>query len=167
MKIKVQARYFIEEELKEDVVSLKRDAIISIYSNCDKSPIRWNKNVLRLQFDDITDREYNKLPECYILFTKAQAHQILDFAEKLFEHKDDKDAPYQLVVHCDAGISRSGAVGLFLNNYFNSYKEDRYRDLCWFYDKNINIVPNPYVLALLYEAWNERKKYEGKNRICK
>jgi len=53
-----------------------------------------------------------------------------------------------LLVHCDAGISRSGAVATFASNYLNIDFQDEY------------IKPNPYVLRILNNLiWNE--KYQG------
>ena len=52
-------------------------------------------------------------------------------------------------IHCDAGISRSGAVGYILNEYFNKYLIDNKEDYKFFEMNNSQIMPNPLVVRLL------------------
>ena len=63
-------------------------------------------NLLVLYFDDVNEEEANAM-------TPEQAKQIVDFI-----HTDDNRP---IMVHCTAGVSRSGAVGQVLNWYFNRY----------------------------------------------
>jgi predicted protein tyrosine phosphatase len=70
-------------------------------------------------------------------FTKKQAEELFDFIKK---HKDKEVC----IVHCTAGISRSGAVGQFINDYTGS-------DILWFKWQNRHISPNNLVLRLLRE----------------
>lgn len=99
---------------------------------------------LSLHFADITRDEYFKYYEelkrkrCDALFNEEQARQIIEFVNKINKKDDDE----YLVVHCDAGISRSGAVGTFINDYLGlDYKQ--------FKDMNRGIRPNQYILDVL------------------
>lgn len=82
-------------------------------------------------FADITEQ----IDE-FVLFNKIHARKIIDFIDKM---KDEVDT---LVVHCAAGISRSGAVGLFVCRYLG-LDETEFRKI------NSNIAPNMHVLKVL------------------
>ena len=102
-------------------------------------------NVLRLVFADETpDGNYARikkgLNECQ-LFTRQQGEEILNFVERN-KHIET------LFIHCSAGISRSGAVGLVINDY---YGEETYME---FGNSNTNIRPNFYIVALLRRIYN-------------
>jgi predicted protein tyrosine phosphatase len=67
---------------------------------------------------------------------------------RLHCHKDKEKQIF--IVHCGAGISRSGAVATFINDlYGNSYKE--------FFNDNRHIQPNFTILRRLRQEYN--KKY--------
>ena len=90
------------------------------------------KNVLNLTFDDLEKPIKGK--DC-ILFNDDMANEILEFLE------NNKDVS-KCFVHCSAGVSRSGAVGTFVLNFFNwDYKEFR--------KINSVIKPNGLVLRKL------------------
>ena len=145
MKIFVRPRYWVEQatEIKQDFLS--RCSVISIYSSGDCSPILPNlQTVLKLQFDDITKPEPG-----LILFTDEMADRIIHFADFLIENFPKKP----LIVHCDAGVSRSGAVGDVLNDYINT-KLGRDDDKAWFWKEHRHlIIPNYHVRLKLLEAW--------------
>lgn len=86
---------------------------------------------ISLAFDDILPKhqEGNK----YTLFDDKMAKRTLEFLEKIHSDKDES----VLVLHCHAGISRSGAIAYFASQ---KYKID-------FHDPNI--YPNRWVLELL------------------
>jgi predicted protein tyrosine phosphatase len=99
------------------------------------------KNFLSLNFSDITDNQYEKVRVSYprtILFNQEHAKQIVDFIRDIQGKKEDS----VLVAHCQAGISRSGAVGTFVNDYCGLDYSDFLRE-------NPYIMANPYVLRLL------------------
>ena len=103
-------------------------------------------NVLNLEFDDATDEENiervkNGLDEL-ILFNENHAEKIISFIEKN-KHVDT------FFVHCLAGSSRSGAVGVFINDL---YGDENYFE---FLNSNPMIRPNYYILALLRRIYNE------------
>ena len=56
-----------------------------------------------------------------------------------------------LLVHCTAGISRSGAVGEVLNWYFNRYLEDNAEDDADFTYNNRQILPNSIVRRIMLQ----------------
>jgi predicted protein tyrosine phosphatase len=75
------------------------------------------------------------------VFSKKDAARIINFLDKV--QKDNKDST--LVVHCHAGISRSGAVGTFACDYCRlNYNE--------FLKNNPCIHANSHVLRTLREV---------------
>jgi len=112
-------------------------------------------DVEAFEFHDITKARYDRLCKLYPrskknikLFSEDQARDILAYIDR---HKKD-DPGTTLVVHCDAGKSRSGAVGLFACRYLgiNDRKFIRYHP--W-------IDPNPYVYKTLCSVAELIKKY--------
>lgn len=112
-------------------------------------------NVLNLYFDDcsedyITSDLADLVGELVIerAFTKDQAQSVIDFLDKQKECGRDNG-----IIHCQAGISRSGAVASFTANYFNMNK---------FVFKSLNpkIIPNPHVLSTLNGIlWDKHFEY--------
>jgi len=120
-----------EDELADD-----------IYANGPSS--HWFKfthaNVLNLDFDDIAAPEgWKELSKCgqYILFDENMAHQIADFVEA------NKNATVWLV-HCSAGVSRSGAVSKWLKDWLEHRHGIKANNVDGRY-----AYPNPYVLMIL------------------
>lgn len=95
---------------------------------------------LPLWFLDIIPRQDDHRLDDYLM-TEEQAKQIVDFIE------ETKDMP--LVVHCTAGISRSGAVGAYAS--IARGEEDEF----WKAHERY-IHPNVHVLSLL-----KRHLYQG------
>jgi predicted protein tyrosine phosphatase len=105
------------------------------------------ENVLVLYFDDVTEDT-----PCHIFntgetimtkaFTEEQGKTLLNFIEV------NKDKAY-CFVHCAAGISRSGAVATFINDYF----EGDYQE---FKSMNPHILPNVTVLAVMNKLLREK-----------
>lgn len=73
------------------------------------------------------------------LFSPKMANQVWDFIETV-------PAPEILLIHCEAGISRSAAVGAaiakVIGQDFDAYFEKYY--------------PNPLVYRVMLEEWNRR-----------
>jgi predicted protein tyrosine phosphatase len=89
--------------------------IISI-TNPGTAParVRMNDNtlqVLRLEFEDMEDNPNYRTTVDIKLFNRRQAQQI----KRLVENVD----PEMVVVHCEAGISRSAAVAAALSKHYN------------------------------------------------
>ena len=98
-------------------------------------------NLLVLYFDDVNEGEANAM-------TPEQAKQIVDFV-----HSDDDRS---LIIHCTAGVSRSGAVGDVLNWYFNRYITDNRPDYHLNESMNRKIIPNSHVRRLLLAELQNR-----------
>lgn len=124
----------IIESVERPLLNPQRELILS-QLNC--------KAILKLIFSDIKP-SYNHKDE--ILFNKNHAKQIISFVNNLKEIDT-------LVIHCHAGVSRSGAVGVFLAKYLNVDYER-------FKKENKNIFPNEYILDLLMEESNSKFEIE-------
>jgi predicted protein tyrosine phosphatase len=150
---------------KETISSLSW-ALISIYSTPKEQLITEDqmglikemncKNVLNLCVADATANNFErvkymnpgKVKDGMRLFDESDAHKILDFVKIV------NDEPIgRLVVHCDAGISRSGGVGIFLCRYLG-LDEKEFRKI------NRNILPNNYIYDMLSNISGLNKDYE-------
>ena len=65
------------------------------------------------------------------------------------------DGKFPLLVHCTAGISRSGAVGEVLNWYFNRYLENNTADNEDFEQNNRKIQTNTIVRRTMLKVLEE------------
>ena len=111
------------------------------------------ENLLILYFDDVDAGFPNAM-------TPEQAREIVNFIRL----EDNRP----IIVHCTAGISRSGAVGEVLNWYFNRYLEDnppvyRLNEIM-----NRDIVPNSHVRRLLLaELQRNHEKLREKVKVVR
>ena len=156
MKIRVLPRIFFEKVkgTPTEVELLEKSKIISINSSWswDDTPpfsesFLKHPHLLTLTFDDICNEP--ETPEDQgnaILFNEDMAHAIIRFV-------DDRELP--LLVHCTAGISRSGAVGEVLNWYFNRYQEHNAADDEDFVQNNRQIQPNTIVRRIMLKVLQE------------
>jgi len=156
MKIRVLPRAFFEKikGTPDEITLLDSSKIISINSSWgwDSDPpfspeLRGHKNLLVMNFDDIANEP--ETPEDLgqaVMFSPEMAEQIIRFV-------DDGGMP--LLVHCAAGISRSGAVGEVLNWYFNRYLTDSKTDYDDFIQNNRQILPNPIVRRIMMKVLAE------------
>jgi predicted protein tyrosine phosphatase len=123
---------FSIKDLKEDCI------IISINDTFEETTIHENKHIIdikRLYFDDIEE----DIPT-YLFFSMNQALEIKDFVDRY------KDKVNHIVVHCTAGISRSGAIGCVLARYLNG--NDDYLLLTGRY------IPNKHVYKTMSKVLN-------------
>jgi predicted protein tyrosine phosphatase len=115
--------------------------------------------LLTLTFDDICNEP--ETPEDLgnaVLFNENMAQQIMRFVD---------DGKLPLLVHCTAGISRSGAVGEVLNWYFNRFEADD-SDYRKFEIMHPDIVPNPHVRRLLLaELQRNHEKLRKKVKVVR
>lgn len=156
--IKVLSRFLFWSMLKKEgitdsnVESQDNTYFISINStegNDNEPYFKDNHpNVLTLYFDDCN--EYKKYPiigspdKFYeqIPMSEEQALEVINFVEKMNENSN-------VYVHCTAGISRSGAVGAFISDYFGrTWKKFKF--------DNPSVIPNSHISSLL------KKMYYGK-----
>lgn len=98
-------------------------------------------NILKLQFDDAIEDPDHTL----VLFDEQFAGKIVDFIRNI-------DTERLLFINCWAGISRSGAVGEVLNDYFNKYLEHNELDNEYFRRLNRQVQGNPLVRSVLREV---------------
>lgn len=101
----------------------------------------WNP-FLALQFSDINKgQEHTVLHP--VLFNETHAKRIINF---IWNH------PYlDLVIHCDAGMSRSVAVGMFAEKYFDYELK--------LHDIKTTLFHNSHVLATLEETVHNNDAY--------
>ena len=142
MQIYVHARSFFEacQGTKRERELFRDNCIISINSVSHPAEVPPFSeefldadNLLILYFDDVDEGFPNAM-------TPKQAKQIVEFV------RIEDDRP--IIVHCTAGISRSGAVGEVLNWYFNRFEADD-SDYRKFEIMHPDIVPNSHVRRLL------------------
>lgn len=114
-----------------------------------------HENVLRLWFDDVS-KDINipiigtdKIKKV-VAITEQQAKQIINF----LSHINPTTASI-LIIHCTAGVSRSGAVGEFAKEYFRPHINN-----IEFKNMNPNIAPNQHILILLkrLHLWSHYKE---------
>lgn len=110
-----------------------------------------HSNVMIMHFPDIGEasvQKYVGMGYGFNIFNKYKARRLYEFIK---QNKNKSMA----IIHCAAGISRSGAVGTFI---YDLYGHD---SMTWeeFKRKNPRIQPNSYVLSLLNY---ERKIDESK-----
>ena len=117
MIVKCMARKILEKNINNfDVPTI----IISIRSIGDKPPkklfLHSNpqvKDFITLAFDDVTT-----YCQGYYPITEQQARKIAKFVMRY------KDSVEQIVIHCDAGISRSAGVAAAIAKYLNGNDDD-------------------------------------------
>lgn len=103
-----------------------------------------SQNLLCLIFDDVVEGAEKE----YTQFTEADAKAILDFV---------CDASLPVIVHCSAGIARSGAVGEALDAYFNCFMTRNDEDHQLFLQRyQQRLRPNSLVKRLLMREINAR-----------
>ena len=156
MKIRVLSRAFFEKVkgTPTEADLLEKSKIISINSSWgfDDTPpfserFLTHTHLLTLTFDDLCNEP--ETPEDLgnaILFNKDMALAIMRFVD---------DGKLPLLVHCTAGISRSGAVGEVLNWYFNRYLERNAQDDEDFTQNNRQIQPNTIVRRIMLKVLAE------------
>ena len=149
MEILVKSRYYFEmlRGTLDESRLFERIRVISVNSVRvpEEPPFSrqyWDAaNVLILRFDDV---EGNEIEAQYgQLMSDSDAEAIARFAEV--------EDPRPIMVHCTAGISRSGAIGACLNEYYNKKRtlnEDEHAAF-WTWHRNIN--PNLHVMKLLWK----------------
>ncbi len=94
---------------------------------------------ITLRFDDIAAGERRSF-DWEQAMTQEQAAMLVDFLDEIHEKRGNQ----QVVVHCTAGVSRSGAIATFCLERYRLFGV-RFRV------ENPNIDPNKYVLRLLRE----------------
>lgn len=146
-KINVYPHWKFDDELSrmgltdENVESFKDDAFIDIIGKGADDGLkhyfsRDHENVLNLEFDDI-DKEEEKFGTQDTLYgmTREQAEDVIYFITKNLDRS--------FTICCAAGMSRSQAVGNFINQAMEGE----------FDSTTLLPYPNPHVMALLKRIW--------------
>jgi predicted protein tyrosine phosphatase len=149
MQITVTSRYFFENlrGTEEEAALLERARVISVNSVRipEEPPFSeqyWTAdNVLILRFDDVDDPG-SAFQQGGHAMTEADADAIAAFVES----PDQRP----IIVHCTAGISRSGAIGASLNEYYNKMCSLNEVEHEAFWSRHRNISPNLHVMKLLW-----------------
>lgn len=81
-------------------------------------------DTLFLYFDDIDPTQFDGNPSFPFAFKDDDAFKIIHFLKHHYQKKDFED----IIIHCQAGISRSHAIALFAAKYF-AKNEDLYQQL--------------------------------------
>lgn len=145
MEIKIYARSFFEARMgtSHEAELFRNDRIISINSvsfPAEPPPFSgrflYAPNLLTLFFDDVE----TGLPHA---MTRENAARIVEFTLR--------PDPRPLLVHCTAGVSRSGAIGEVLNWYCNRFREDNSDAYERFVHDHPDIVPNVHVRRMLLD----------------
>lgn len=92
--------------------------------------------LLRLKFDDV-----DKEGDTFVLFTKEQAIQILNFVKQIKNKVDF------IIVHCEAGISRSAGVVAALEKIYNNDNNYVFKYYC----------PNSFVYRTILECYYNKE----------
>ena len=103
-------------------------------------------------FDDINPDTFDGKPSFPFAFTKNDAKQIINFLNHHFKNTENFD---RIIIHCQAGISRSQAIALFIAKYY-------YKDLNLYHtllnQKGKIRGGNPYVYNILQNLHQNRIK---------
>lgn len=112
----------------------------------DEVPYFQNKKNVKVLFFDDVEKDIDDPKYGFIkAFTQEQAKEIVDFLEE--QHGKQK-----CFLHCAAGVSRSGAVGTFVNDFFGA-------DFFEFQKNNPYVHPNGHVLRTLKREFMKRNNY--------
>ena len=127
---------FIAQNVAETIDPDYSTAMISIRSPGFEVKLQPDWNHLHIsEFNDIDTKMYP-----WKLFDKEQARAMIDFLDNLPDHVD------AVIVHCEAGISRSAAVALFIQDYYGASLTLSFRDTS---------MHNRHVRRTLEEVYND------------
>lgn len=150
MEITVRSRNFFENlrGTAEEAGIFSRFRVISVNSVRipEEPPFSMQywaaDNVLILRFDDVDDPD-SEFKQSGHAMTEADAEAIASFVES----PDQRP----IIVHCTAGVSRSGAIGASLNEYYNKKCSLNESDHDAFWNRHRTISPNLHVMKLLWK----------------
>ena len=143
MRIYVVARGYFEgmRGRSEEREALGAFRVISINATGEEPPFGVEflglPTLLVLRFDDVSESY-----EDGVFMTSQDAKRVIDFVAE-----ESPEKP--LVIHCTAGVSRSGAVGEVLNDWLNRIVSPNEADYERFRREHPHLVPNTHVRRLL------------------
>jgi predicted protein tyrosine phosphatase len=149
MNITVTHRYYFEELLGSAAEAglFQTHRIISVNSVRQPEDPPFSKtfwarpNLLLLRFDDVEDPAFAPSGSRYM--DEADAEAVARFVAA--------DDLRPIIVHCTAGISRSGAIGTALNEYYNRKIANNEAEYAAFVRKHPHLNPNLLVMKLLWK----------------
>lgn len=140
MRIKIMSRVAMAYYKRNFPELLTLNKIISINDPEDGALFDIeHPNLLSLSFHDISCNTLFLREDIYTLFDTSHAKEVINFIRS-FSQGDN------ILVHCFAGVSRSGAIGTFIREVFNTDYDE-------FKKTNPQIVPNTHVLKVLREVY--------------
>lgn len=101
--------------------------------------------ILHLKFDDVGDCQNNRI-------TEQDAFKIVDFTDMW------KDKVNTIIVHCEAGVSRSAGVAAAILKWTQN-RADLIFNSPYF-------LPNRFCYREVLSAFRKREQEQGKNDIC-
>jgi predicted protein tyrosine phosphatase len=115
--------------------------MISIIDTGEEIDFKTNPSVslLKVYFDDITPNGIKLSSKCKLM-SQSQAEIIKETIDKCI-----KEDITNIIIHCTAGISRSGAIGCILARYLNG------DDIYLFHTGKY--LPNEYVYELMCKTF--------------
>lgn len=165
MNIYAKGKAYVQNNL-EALLDHENVAIISITGtgdptviNSDTIPATAEERTISFVFDDLRPSTAGTATawDSEIL-TNIRNSQPMTYAQALELHEFINGLPKEIdsiIVHCSAGISRSGAVARFLSETMSGVQEER------FVKDNPQIMPNVWVYDLLWSTHWERQN--GRN----
>jgi len=135
----------INDDTVEDVKDSIFISIVGTHADKDHWFTTDHPNVLNLEFDDRDFSDRDKNLDCSLPGNKFFDDDMAGRIIKMLE--DNKDTAKNAYIHCAYGVSRSGAVGEVINNY---YSDDKYEV---FKRNNPQVIPNVYVKSVLSRAY--------------
>lgn len=148
----LMAKYYIDDDNVEEI---KDTFFVSINDTKTSSYYKesWFKrdhdNVMVLYFDDVESEGETSPTNSGMCtpFSEDMAKSLVEFIIRNIESKKEN-----CIIHCEAGISRSGAVGLFANYVTRS---DHYT----FMKNNPQVRENSRVSRMLRKIYRENNEY--------
>lgn len=143
--IKILPKFYFDEHVCDKLISdnIDHSVYISILDpDNDEKLYKTSENFLQVYMWDVEkDVHAAKVNKFYKKPTDTELIKIIDFTDR---HKNKEN----FIIHCSAGISRSGAVGRFIQEILDLDSKKFYRD-------NPHIKPNLYILKRLRELYKQ------------
>lgn len=148
MKVRVMSRdnaiEFCRQAHMAQYVMISISNPFTIYKNAPFSSKKNNViDILRLSFvdaDNAGDLDvYGKIAKEEDMFSDEQARQIVEFTKKYMD--------FSIIVHCDAGISRSSGVAAAILKHYTG-NDDRIFHSPWY-------APNMFVYYKVLKAFGD------------
>ena len=110
MKVDVYSRHTVikqQPDQEKCLISIWSLSALGSQGYEDNIPMEGWRDSLRLDFDDVT---HNSMSGMFVPFDEVMGKTTFDFMHKYMGH--------DFVIHCDAGFSRSVAMGCFMAMVF-------------------------------------------------